>query len=152
MWKGRTDPEQIAAKLQQIEALLVRGVSRRPVLCMMLTVSFILFTAVLAPLIGKKEHKDATIWVLYIVTSLKIRSSTRTAEKSGIMRFRCCAFQYRWRSSIFADQLYSVDFWRSPQSGWPFQPKLYVVVMCPGVFLMFLLYEECARQPKVIIF
>src|SRR5262245_57783870 len=71
MWKGRTDPEQIAAKLQQIEALLVRGVSRRPVLCMMLTVSFILFT-----LISSSDSSAA-------VTQARHRSGFYRARRGG---------------------------------------------------------------------
>jgi hypothetical protein len=106
--------------------------------------------AVLAPLIDKEKRKDVTISVLYIAASLTNAYICSNSREIGNYAFPLLCLSV----SVTIINMRGPALWRGffacAAIGLAASTKLYFIVMCPGIFFMFLLYEKCSHQPKVI--
>lgn len=110
----------------------------------------LILATVLVPLLGKAKDNDATIWALYVALCLTnpfIYSNSNEIGNYAISLFFLSV-------SVAIVSMPGSALWRGflacAAIGLAVSAKLYFIVICPGILLMFLLSDECARQPKVI--
>ena len=106
--------------------------------------------AVLLPVLGKAKIQDAGIWALYV--ALCLTNPLITTNSNEIGNYAIALFCLS--ASVAIINMRCPTLWRGffacTTLGLAASAKLYFVVICPGVFLMFLFNAHEPKQFKVI--
>jgi hypothetical protein len=111
---------------------------------------FLVSAAVLLPIVGKAKAQDAGIWALYV--ALCLTNPLITTNSNEIGNYAIALFCLS--ASVAIINMRGPALWRGffacTALGLAVSAKLYFIVICPGVFLMFFLSNEEPKQLKII--
>src|SRR5262249_55307872 len=110
----------------------------------------LVLASVLLPILGKAKIEDAGIWALYVALCLTNPLITTNSNETG--NYAIALFCLSASVAIIA--MRGPALWRGffacAALGMAVSAKLYFLVICPGVFLMFFFNDEQPKQIKII--
>ena len=111
---------------------------------------FLVLASVLLPMLGKAKIQDVGIWALYVALCLTNPLITTNSNETGNYAIALFCLS----ASVTIINMRGPALWRGffacATLGLAVSAKLYFLVICPGVFLMFFLNDEEPKQLKII--
>ena len=110
----------------------------------------LVLASVLLPILGKAKIQDAGIWALYVALCLTNPLITTNSNETGNYAIALFCLS----ASVAIINMRGPALWRGffacTALGLAVSAKLYFLVICPGVFLMFFLNDEEPKQLKIL--
>ena len=110
----------------------------------------LVLASVLLPILGKAKIQDAGIWALYVALCLTNPLITTNSNEAGNYAIALFCLS----ASVAIIDMRGPALWRGffgcAALGMAVSAKLYFLVICPGVFLMFFLNDKEPKQIKII--
>jgi hypothetical protein len=110
----------------------------------------LVLASVLLPILGKAKIQDAGIWALYVALCLTNPLITTNSNEAGNYAIALFCLS----ASVAIIDMRGPALWRGffgcAALGMAVSAKLYFLVICPGVFLMFFFNDEEPKQIKII--